>query len=392
MGEQRVGEVERRLLLNGVYEHPPVTRFGELKALEIHNHRVLGEAIASFEPDLIHCYSLHGLSKSLVFALRNSRIPTVYDVADYWIAKEIQTDPWLSFWNRPRGPLGPMLRRTALELTGARHRVDPLAPTRLMRGYDRIPELWGKTDGTANSISAFRFDRLYFSSQALKDATAEAGFRVNHAEVIYFCIDTQQYFGDLKPASAPFKKYLIVSQLDSQSGVLTAVQALKMRLDRGGTATLSIYGRGDSNYIAEIRSYIATNELTVEFLPVSNLARELPPVYRRHDALIYPAEWNEPFSTVPLEAMACGLPVIASAAGGVAELMRHGENALTYPAGDAAALADQMELIEQDPKKRGALADTGQQEVLSKFNQSATIDKIENYLQTSLEVWAHTAS
>lgn len=395
IGEQRVGEVERRLLLNGVYGHAPVARFGELKALEIHNHRVLAETIASFKPDLIHCYSLHGLSKSLVFALRNSRVPTVYDIADYWVAKDMKDDPWLSFWNRARGPFGAKFRRATLELTGARNRLDPLAPTRMMRGYDRIPELWGKSDGassTANSISAFRFDRLYFSSQALKDATAEAGFRVNHGEVIYFGIDTQTYVGDLKAASGRLAKYLIVSQLDSRSGALTAVCALKMRRDRGSTTTLSIYGRGDSDYIAEMRSYIAAHQLPVEFLPVSNLARELPPVYRRHDALIYPAEWNEPFSSVPLEAMACGLPVIASAAGGVAELCRHGENALTYPAGDAGALAEQMELLEQDAKKRLELADAGQQEVLSRFNPSATVDKIENYLQTSLEVWSHTAS
>jgi glycogen synthase len=391
-GEQRSPEVDRRLFLNGAFGHPTVTRLREVKTLEIHNHAVLRESIADFKPDLIHCYSLHGLSKSLIFSLRSARVPTVYDIADDWVSQGVKEDPWLAFWN---GNGGGFLR-TIMELAGQRSRVDPIAPTRMMKGYDRVPQLWGKAreigHREANSISAFRFDRLYFCSQALKDATSDAGFRVNHAEVIHFGIDTQNFLGDVKPATTPLAQFLIVAQLNAKSGALTAVQAFKEFRDAGGKGNLGIYGQGDSQYIAEIRSYAATHQLAVEFLTVSNLARDLPSLYRRHDALIYPIEWNEPFSTIPLEAMSCGLPVIGSLSGGAAELLRHGENALTFTPGDAAGLAQQMELLQRDSKLRTRLADTAQQEVLSKYNHTAMMDRIENYLQTSLEVWAHAAS
>ena len=391
-GEQRTPEVDRRLLLNDAFGHPAVTRFREVKALETHNHEVLRETIVGFKPDLIHCYSLDGLSKSLIFSLRHSRAPTVYDIADNWVAKGIERDPWLEFWNRP----GFNPTRASLELAGQRGQLDATAPTRMMKGYDRVPQLWGKQSEMArrdpNAISAFRFDRLYFCSQALKDATSEAGFRVSHGEVIHFGIDTQGYVGDVKPATEPLNRFLVVGPLNTQSGALTAVQALQALRDAGGKAGLGIYGQGDSQYIAEIRSYAAANELAVEFLTASNLARDLPAMYRRHDALIYPVEWNEPFSTAPLEAMACGLPVIGSLAGGAAELLRHGENSLTYTPGDAAALAQQMEILQRDPALRTRIADTAQQEVLSRYNQTAVMDRVENYLQTSLEVWAHTAS
>jgi glycosyltransferase involved in cell wall biosynthesis len=243
-----------------------------------------------------------------------------------------------------------------------------------------------------NSIPAFRFDRLYFCSLALKQATEQVGFRVSHAEVIYPGIATQQFVGEMKPADAPTTRFLIVGRLDVKSGVLTAVKALEAARAQNVKASLSIYGRGDSDYIAEIRSYIAMHQLPVEFLPVSNINRELPAVYRRHDALLHTCEWNEPFAVTPLEAMASGLPVIGTETGGVGELLRHHDNAFTYPPGDVEALAALLAEVQSQPQLRCQLVETAQQEVLSKYNETAVADRIENYLQTSLEVWAHTAT
>jgi len=396
MAEQRGTEVERRLLLNGVFDHPLLRGLGELRPLEMHNHQAMREVIESFQPDLIHVHSLTGLSKSLLFALRHSRLPTVYDVADHWLAEGLREDPWLRFWNRPNGPLLQKLWRSCLELCGQRNRFDSTAPTRMMKGYERVPQVYGGAATLAavqpNSIPSFRFDRLYFCSQALKGATERAGFRVSHAEVIYPGLATHQYVGEIKPASAPATKFLIVGQLDKRSGALTAIKALEVARQNKFSATLSIYGRGDSDYIAEIRSYIAMHHLPVEFLPVSNIGRDLPAIYRRHDVLLHTTEWEEPFSLTPLEAMACGLPVIATEIGGVAEMLRHGENALTYLPRDEVALAARMQEIQERPETRYRIAETAQQEVLSKFNETAVMDRIENYLQTSLEVWAHTAS
>ncbi len=394
--EQRGGEIERCLLLNGAFEHPLVNTYGELRALELQNHQLLRETIAAFQPDLIHVHSLTGLSKSLIFTLRQSRLPTVYDVADFWLAEGLREDPWLRWWNRPRGPQASNLWRTCLELTGQRNKLDRLAPTRMMKGYDRLPAVYGGAEARArvapNSIPAFRFDRLYFCSEALKEATEQAGFRVSHAEVIYPGIATQAYVGEIKPPSAPATKLLVVGRLDARSGVMTAIKALHLARDNKVRATLSIYGRGDSDYIADLRSYIAMHQLAVEFLPVSNLVRDLPAIYRRHDALLHTTEWNEAFATTPLEAMACGLPVIGAAIGGARELFRHGENAFTYTPGDETELALRLQELQEQPELRCKIADNAQQEVLSKYNETAVMDRIENYLQTSLEVWAHTAA
>jgi len=388
--EQRDDEIHRRLSLNGAYGHPMVAGLRELEKLEERNHHVLTEAIAEFEPDLVYVWSLHGLSKGLIYSLRHSRLPTVYDIADRWLADEVREDPWLRWWNAP----GTNLTRSSLELAGKRNRLDATAPTRMMKGIDRIPEVYGRPEVVANvppdSITAFRFDRICFCSRALKQATEQAGFHVSHGEVIYPGIATEHFVGDVKPASAPVKKLLVVSRLDDESGVMTAVKAMLHARQNKMAATLSIYGRGESDYVSQARSFIVQNSLPIEFLTVSNLNRDLAAIYRQHDALLYTAESDEAFATVPLEAMACGLPVIGAYIGGARELLRHGENAFTYTAGDSVELSSRIQDLQTQPALRCQMAETAQAETQSKYNQTTVVDQIENYMNATLEIWQHT--
>jgi len=60
--------------------------------------------------------------------------------------------------------------------------------------------------------------------------------------------------------------------------------------------------------------------------------------------------------------------------------------------GDEGELASRIQQMVQQPQLRYQLADTAQQDVLAKYNETAVADRIENYLQTSLEVWAHAAT
>lgn len=378
---QEGGDVERRLLLNGVYGHAPITSYQELKKIEVENHRVLAEAIGSFAPDLVHVFSLHGLSKSLLFGLKNLR-PAVYDVADPWLTSEVRQDPWLRWWNHP----ATNMPRKALEIAGQRGAIDEIAPTRVARGYDRMPELYAEQP-QPHSLNAFRFERIYFCSHWLKESAEAAGFQVGHAEVIYPGIAAQTFVGEVKPAGAAVEKLLVVATLHKQSGVLTAVRAIEELRNNRVKASLSIYGRGDSAYTAELRSLIALRQLPVEFLNVSNLARDLPAVYRRHDALLYTSEQPEPFSFSVLEAMAAGLPVVGAAIGGTRELLRHGENAFTYTPGAAYELASRIHELQLSPTLRRQVAEVAQEDVLANFNETAVTDRIERYLETSLQSW-----
>jgi len=389
--EQRDPEIERRLWLNGAFDHPLATGFLALKSLETHNHAVLKDTVADFEPELVHVWSLHGLSKPLVFGLRETRLPTAYDVADDWLAEGIRLDPWLRWWNEPAVRFPGGIFRKLLELAGVRTRIDAAAPTRMMPGYDRMPDVYGPPEALAlvqpDSIAAFRFERIYFSSQALKAKAQRAGFQVQHAEVIYPPVQTDVFAGPLRPSSAPCKKLLFVGRLCRESGILTALAALRLLRQSKVPVTFSIYGRGESDFVAQVRSFAVTHQLPVEFLTVSNLNRDLAAIFRQHDALLHTAEWDEPFATTPLEAMANGLPVVAAQIGGLQELLRHGENALTYQPGDAAGLAACIQELSLQPALRAQMAELAQNEVMSRFNESVTIDAIESFLEATRQAW-----
>jgi len=307
----------------------------------------------------------------------------VFDVFDHWLSANVREDPWLRFWNAPSLPLLAASTRKSLEMSGERGRLDSTAPTRLMKGYDRIPALFGEAKERAavepNSIAGFRFDRLYFCSHALKNLTEQVGFVVRHAAVIYPGI-TAACIGPIKPPGAPMTKLLLVTRLTEESGAMTALKALQIARQAGLKITLSIYGRGDSSYVAALRSFAVSRQLPVEFLNVSNASSDLPAVYKQHDLLLHTPEWAEPFPFTPLEAMGCGLPVIGATSGGAGELLRHGENCLTYPPGDAAQLAARIQELLISPALRCLMAETAQAEVLAQFNDTTVLDQIENFL------------
>lgn len=394
VNEQRDPEIERRLIINGHFDQPLVTGYGELKRIEAHNNEVLREALASYQPEVVYAWNLGGLSKSLIFTLRNSKIPAVYDVGDDWLSAGLREDPWLRWWNRPRASLlgGPW--RALLEWTGQRDRINKRIPTRMMKGYERVRDVYGPPERLArvepNSIGAFHFERIYFCGAALKSEAEAAGFRVAHAEIIYPGIPTDRFYYEIKAPSQPVAKFLMVSRLSPNSGAMTALEALRLARQNQVQATLSIYGKGDSGQMAQLRSFVIQHSLPVEFLTVTNQQKDLAQAYRAHDAYLYTAEWDEPFALAPLEAMASGIPVIGARSGGARELLRHGENALTYSPGEPLELASRIQELQMQPALRYQMAETAQSEVMGQYSESYMLDRIESYLQQSIELWQET--
>ncbi len=78
-------------------------------------------------------------------------------------------------------------------------------------------------------------------------------------------------------------------------------------------------------------------------------------IYPALDIVVHASTRPEPFGLTIIEAMACGRAVIATAAGGAAELLTPGEDALAVPPGDVAALAIGLRQLLADADMRGRL-------------------------------------
>lgn len=131
---------------------------------------------------------------------------------------------------------------------------------------------------------------------------------------------------------APGSHFLIVSALVPYKRIELAISAC----DRVG-ATLRIVGDGPDRARLEARAC-----RNVEFL--GRLDDEaVRDEYRRALAVVLPGE--EDFGIVPVEAQACGRPVVALGRGGVLDTVIDGENGVLFAEPDAASLAEALERV-----------------------------------------------
>ncbi len=91
---------------------------------------------------------------------------------------------------------------------------------------------------------------------------------------------------------------------------------------------------------------------------------------------VVPSVWEEPFGIVAIEALALGIPVIASRIGGLADIVEDGVSGLMVPPGDAPALAAAMRRIVDDPALAARLAD-GARRRGSDYAASQVITRVE---------------
>jgi glycosyltransferase involved in cell wall biosynthesis len=91
----------------------------------------------------------------------------------------------------------------------------------------------------------------------------------------------------------------------------------------------------------------------------TGFVEDTPAAMRSLDVIVHASTQPEPFGMVIIEGMACGKAVIASQAGGAAELFTDGENALAHRPGDSAELARQIERLTGDEGLRTRLGKAG---------------------------------
>jgi glycogen synthase len=325
------------------------------------NLRRLETAVAEFAPDVIFVHVMWNLWRGIPW-LAERLLPgrVVYYVADDW---PCSADIHTQYWQSPaRHPAMRLLKRFA----------GPLALRQLAREARDV---------------GLRFEQVVCVSQTVKQNLARcAGIAPERMCVIYNGIETDRFVpADGWPrnlADGPSLALLYAGSLVPTKGVHTAVEAMAILAGDGATPgiTLTLAGAGHPDYEARLRAMVREFGLEQRVRFVDRVSRDaMPALLRPYDALVFPS-LGEALPRIVQEAMATGLVVVGTTAGGTREILVEGETGLTFEPGDAATLARQVKLLQADPVLRVRLARAGRARVLRDFDVRRTFDDIELYL------------
>ena len=126
---------------------------------------------------------------------------------------------------------------------------------------------------------------------------------------------------------------------------------------------------GSQTRDVELRERIAALGLT-HCVGLVGFQHDPSEVYPALDVVVHASTRPEPFGLTIIEAMASGCAVVASTAGGAAELFRHGQDALGVPPGDVPALAHQLVTLLGDADLRRRLGRGARATATRRFDQS----------------------
>ncbi len=289
---------------------------------------VVSQLAAGWSPDVVSVWNAAALPFGLFNYVARGYLPVVLVVGDRWLEWALRMDPWAE-WFTLRWGRG--LARPITAATGLSTRVEGLG--RRVIGC--------------------------FASEYLRRRADERGrWRLDEAALVPHGLDHDRYPVVDRAAQAPpwRGRLLYVGRVAPEKGLATAIRALARRPD----IRIEVIGTGDRHHLQELADLAVSLGVDTR-LRFSGEAGpdELRAAYLAADAIVFPSTWHEPFGIVPLEAMACGTPVIATGTGGSGEFLIDPVSAVRFAPHDDAGLADAVERLARDPALRSQLRRNG---------------------------------
>ena len=208
-------------------------------------------------------------------------------------------------------------------------------------------------------------DATIANSRLVADACGDP-----RATVIYPGIDVDRFHRQQR-SDDPRLVIGIASRLEPVKGIDTLIEAISILSRNQPSIRLEIAGKGSLRTALEdqaARLGIADN---ISFL---GWREDIPALLRSWQIFVLPS-LDEGFGIAALEAMASGLPVIASDEGGLRELIMDGVTGFLVPAGSANAIAGKLELLLDHPQLRQQMGAAGRTRAELDFSIAAMVNK-----------------
>ena len=218
--------------------------------------------------------------------------------------------------------------------------------------------------------AARRIDAMVCMTKAVQDHCARHGVEGRSTHVVYDALDEAAFAP--RRASADVRAELgirngapcvgVVGNIQEWKGQAVLVEAMAQVVQAVPEARGLIVGgvhRAGAAYHQRLLEQIRASHLD-ETMTITGFRGDIADVMNALDVIVHTSVRAEPFGRVILEGMLLGKPVVATAAGGVPELIRDGDTGFLAPPGDAARLAERLVPLLQDASLRREIGQRAQ--------------------------------
>jgi glycosyltransferase involved in cell wall biosynthesis len=306
------------------------------------------------QPDVVHLQSGYLIGIGALEAARQRTIPTVVTLHDFWflcpritllrgdgsLCLEVPADPAACAWcmllegrrfRLPEQLSGGMAGRAAVSLA--------LQPQRVAVANRRR-----RLAAALAAVDAAIAPSHFLAAKFIEHIAPE------RLHILRYGLDSER----LQQAPAPPEDGTLrlgyIGQIGAHKGVHVIVEAIKSLPERGRPVAVTIYGdlNQHAHYSRRLRAQIDSDPRITLAGRFDN--SRIAEVLGGFDATIVPSIWYENSPLAIMEAHAAGRPVLTSALGGMAELVRDEIDGLHFRAGDAADLARQIQRLRENPE------------------------------------------
>jgi glycosyltransferase involved in cell wall biosynthesis len=214
-----------------------------------------------------------------------------------------------------------------------------------------------------------------YNQEVIAEECGDAALRTTL--VLHCGVDTQRFRprSAMAPAARPVPRLLCVGSLHEVKGQQHLIEACRLLRARGLELAVQLVGEGPDRAALARQINEAGLGDRIE-LTGTRTSVELAELLRGADLVATPSVPSrdgrrEGIPVALMEAMATGLPVVASRLSGIPELVEHDKSGLLVEPGDVDGLADAIELLCSEPALRKRLGRAAREKVLSEFDLNA---------------------
>lgn len=271
-------------------------------------------------------------------------------------------------------------------------------PPQILYTLTVIPNIWGRVFGRVARVpvivSGYRSllpkqherwlwplsDRIICNARVLRDVmTRSFSVPQERIAVVPNGVDTDHFQPDPAPGTGPLVLY--IGRLVEEKDPLNLLEGFRLASERLPEARLEIVGNGPFRRALEARIKGYSLQSRVRLLPGSADVRQ----HMKRASLFVLASTQEASPNVIIEAMAMGLPVVATRVGGIPELVEDGRTGILVEPRDPRALSDAVTSVMSDEALRRRMGLQGRQRAVTFHSMEKMVRDTEQVLMSAFE-------